>query len=399
MSTSGSPSLLSKLTGIAGVIATVVVLLAVASVVYAVKPSQERNYLYVDFPRTISLYEGSEVRILGVPVGRVETVTPQGDSVRVKLWWDAKYKLPSDARAVIITPAVVGDRYVQLTPAYTNGPTMQPGTKLDESRSAVPLELDEIFQSIDDLSVALGPNGANADGSLADLIDATAANLDGNGDKFRTTIRDLALLSGTLSNNKEELFSSISQVEEFVRALAINDAAVLEFNQSLAGVSTVLAGERRDLARAVRSLAVAMRDVRGFVEENGDALSENVKGLVRVTGVLVKQRDALAEIMDVAPLALNNLVLAYNERTGTLDQRTNFQPNENQLVTDPKTFICAYIDDDPDDGELCDGPLGEVLDLLDQMQLQRTGPFAANRRYVERETRDATLEQLLEVTR
>jgi ABC-type transporter Mla subunit MlaD len=244
--------------------------------------------------------------------------------------------------------------------------------------------------------VALGPNGANADGSLSDLVNATAANLEGNGTKFRSTLHDLALLSGTLENNKEELFSSISQVEEFVHALAVNDQAVRDFNQSLAGVSTVLAGERRDLALAVRSLAVAMRDVRGFVEENGEALSGNVKGLVRVTGTLVKQRDALTEILDVAPLALNNLVAVYNERTGTLDQRANVDQNEHQIQTDPKTFICAYIDDEPEGG-LCDGPLGEILDLLGEMQLERSGPFGESRRFVERVPHDDSLEQLLEV--
>ena len=30
------------------------------------------------FPRTVSVYEGSDVRVLGVPVGKVETVTPEG---------------------------------------------------------------------------------------------------------------------------------------------------------------------------------------------------------------------------------------------------------------------------------------------------------------------------------
>jgi phospholipid/cholesterol/gamma-HCH transport system substrate-binding protein len=389
-------SVLGRLSGVAGVVATVVVIAAVAAIVLALRPQQERMHLSVDFPRTVSVYEGSEVRILGVPVGRVEKVTPQGDTVRVDLWWDAQYDVPRDAQAAIVTPAVVGDRYVQLAPAYTNGPTMESGTHLDATRSAVPLELDEILQSVDDLSVALGPEGANADGSLSDLVDATADNLEGNGAKFRSTIRDLSLLSGTLSNNKDELFSSVSQVEEFVHALAVNDAAVREFNESLAEVSTVLAGERRDLALAVDSLAVALRDVRGFVEENGDALSENVKGLVRVTGVLVKQREALTEVLDVAPLALNNLANGYNERTGTLDQRMNVGENVAHLTSDPKAVICSLIEDKPGKG-LCGGPLGDVLDLLDELQLQRTGPFRDGARYVEHEPHDASLAELMEV--
>lgn len=392
-------TLLGRLSGIAGFVATAVVIAAIAAVVVVLRPDQERTSVSVDFPRTVSLYEGSEVRILGVAVGQVETVQPQGETVRVELWWDAEYPVPKDATAAIITPSIVGDRYVQLSPAYTSGPTMADGATLGMEQAAVPLELDEIYQSIDDLSVALGPSGANADGALSDLVDASAENLDGNGAKLRSTIRDLSLLSGTLANNKDELFGSVSQVQRFVNALAVNDGAVRDFNRSLAEVSVVLEGEREDLAAAVESLGGAMRDVRGFVQENGDALSSNVRGLVRVTDTLVNQRDALTEVLDTAPLALSNLAYAYNGRTGTLDQRTNFGPNEEALLNDPRTLICSLLSDEPDGGQLCDSGLGDVLDLLAELQRGRAGPFEEGPRYVEEQDRDTTLSQMVGMDR
>ena len=39
--------------------------------------------------------------------------------------------------------------------------------------------------------------------------------------------------------------------------------------------------------------------------------------------MLVKQRKALEEFLDVSPTALSNLQLAYNPSTGTLDTRDN----------------------------------------------------------------------------
>ena len=117
----------------------------------------------MDFPRTVSLYVGSDVRVLGVKVGEVESVTPAGTSVEVRMWYDDEVKIPDDAQAVIVSPAVVGDRYVQLTPAYTGNPAPADGAlTLDIERAATPVELDEVYQSIDDLSVALGPRGANS---------------------------------------------------------------------------------------------------------------------------------------------------------------------------------------------------------------------------------------------
>ena len=82
------------------------------------------------------------------------------------------------------------------------------GATLQADRTAVPLELDQIYQSLDDLTVALGPDGANAKGALTDLLETTAANFGGQGAKFHQTIQDFSQLTGTLDDNKEELFGS-----------------------------------------------------------------------------------------------------------------------------------------------------------------------------------------------
>jgi phospholipid/cholesterol/gamma-HCH transport system substrate-binding protein len=248
----------------AGIVVGLLVVAILATSVWVMRPDEELRHLTVDFPRTVSLYEGSDVRILGVPVGTVESVTPRGESVRVELSYEAKYDVPADAKAVIISPAIVGDRYVQLAPAYDGGPVMENDAHLDMARSEVPLELDEIYQSIDDLSVALGPEGANQNGALSRLLDASAANLDGNGEKLNQTLRDLSLLSGTLSNNKDELFAAVSQVEEFVHALKVNDDAVRETlevaplaltNLGLAGdPETGTLRDRDDLLRNITEL-------------------------------------------------------------------------------------------------------------------------------------------------
>ena len=58
-------------------------------------PGSEKKYVTADFPRTVSLYEGSDVKILGVAVGTVDSVVPAGTRVKVKFSYDAKYKIPA----------------------------------------------------------------------------------------------------------------------------------------------------------------------------------------------------------------------------------------------------------------------------------------------------------------
>ncbi len=353
-----------RLAGLPRLLVAAVIAMVLVGSVLTFWPETGKRYVTVDFPRTVSLYVGSDVRVLGVKVGEVESVTPAGTSVEVRMWYDDEVKIPDDAQAVIVSPAVVGDRYVQLTPAYTGGTVLADGATLDVERAATPVELDEIYQSIDDLSVALGPNGANSSGALRRLLDASAENLDGNGAQLHQTIQDLALLTGTLSNNKEELFGSLRQVGRFVHALAENDSAVRRFNASLAGVSTVLKGERDDLALALDALGRALGDVQGFVQRNEELIASNVKGLTNVTRVLVRERDALTEALDVAPLALTNLGVSYNEGTGTLDQRSNLLEGLEIGSDDPALLLCTLLNEDEQD-ELC----GVLTDILDDGEL------------------------------
>jgi phospholipid/cholesterol/gamma-HCH transport system substrate-binding protein len=326
------------------VLSLVAVLAVVVALVVVALPGPETKRLTASFPRTVSLYEGSDVRILGVPVGKVETVRPAGTDVVVTMSYDAKYDVPADAQAVIVSPAIVGDRFVQLTPVFHRGdPVLRDGAVLSTRSTSTPLELDEIYQSIDELTVALGPDGANSDGALTDLLDSTARNFAGQGEKFHQTIVDFSRLTATLDHNKEELFGTAREIERFVRALARNDGTVRRFNDSLTSAADLLKDERGDLAAALHNLGVAMEAVQGFVRENRSALSRNIKGLDRVSSVLVKQRAALDEVLTVAPTALSNLFHTYNPATGTLDTRSNIGENIGSLTKDPLGTVCSLI--------------------------------------------------------
>ena len=328
----------------------------------------DSKHLTAHFPRTISLYVGSPVKVLGVQVGAVDSVTPSGTDVVVKMHYDSKVNVPADAQAVIVSPSIVGDRYVQLTPVYENGPKLADGAVLDEQDTAVPLELDQIYSSIDQLNVALGPNGANKNGALSDLLATTARNFGGQGAKFHQTIHDFSTLSQTLDDNKDALFGSAKELEGFINTLATNDTTVRQFNQSLSNVSDMLSGEKEDLAAALHNLSIGLGDVATFVRENRDILGKNISHINRVAKVLVKQRTALDETLRDAPVALNNLALTYNPQSGTLDTNANLGELFNQVGADPSTLLCGFLSQADHSGQLCN---------LAQTALKRTAPMGA----------------------
>jgi virulence factor Mce-like protein len=131
------------------------------------------------FVQAPGLYEHNSVNILGVPTGTVRSVTPKQGYVEVVLSIPDDVRLPSGVKAVLVNPNPVSDRTVELTPAYTGGATLAHDSTIPLSRTVVPLELDEVYSSVDNIAKALGPNGANSGGALSYALHALAQLADG----------------------------------------------------------------------------------------------------------------------------------------------------------------------------------------------------------------------------
>ncbi|MFF0815796.1 MCE family protein [Rhodococcus sp. NPDC003318] len=291
------------------------------------------------FDKSVGIYPGSDVRVLGVKVGEVEEVTPQGDRVQVVMRVDRGVDVPADAKAAQVTPSVVSDRYIQLAPAYSEGPVMESGATIPRERTATPVEVDQLYSSIEELSEALGPNGANKDGALSDLVDTAARNLDGNGEALGTTINELSKAAATLNYYRGDLFETVRNLQTFVSALAANDAQVRQFNTQLADLSGFLSSEREDLGAALNQLSVTLGDVAVFVRDNKDLVASNAEGLVQVTQTLADNRQDLVDALTTLPLAISNVVNSYDAESGTLASRLNLPETQ-----DPYGTLCKLMD-------------------------------------------------------
>ena len=223
--------------------------------------------------------------------------------------------------AVVVAASVVSDRYIQLTPPYTAGPQMASGAVIPERRTATPVEVDQLFASLTKLATELGPNGVNKHGALSDVLNTGAANLAGNGKSFNNMITQLGAATRTLSGSKSDLFATINNLQSFTTLLKNNNSQVQLAENQLAQVSQFLAGDRQDLAGALSELATALGQVKEFIENNRDLIKSNVSKLAAITQILVNERASLAEAVDDAPLAVDNVVNAYNPVTGTLSGR------------------------------------------------------------------------------
>ena len=324
---------------IALVAGVVIVALVLAGALWWVFTRAGTTKITAYFDKSIGIYEGSDVRVLGVKVGSVESVEPQGEVVKVDLRVDRGVDVPAEAKAAQITPSVVADRYIQLAPAYTDGATMASGAVIPRERTATPVEVDQLYSSIEELSSALGPDGANQEGALSNFVESGAANLEGNGEALGQSITQLSDAARTLNDSRTDLFDTVKNLQVFVSALAQNDQQVRQFNAELSDLSGFLAGERQDLGAALNQLAVALGDVARFVGDNREMLVKNVEDLVPATQVLADNRTSLVNSLTLLPRAVSNLTNSYNAEAGTLDSRLIFKD-----LQEPGALLCRLVD-------------------------------------------------------
>ncbi|TDD22281.1 MCE family protein [Actinomadura sp. KC06] len=309
-------------TRLPAVLVIVAVLLAAVALIPTLTGGPTRR-ITAYFATAIGVYPGSDVRVLGVKVGSIDSIEPLGAQVKVVMRVDEEVDLPSGARAVVIAPNLVSDRYVQLDPAYKGGPKLADGASIDVSRTATPMELDQLYDAVRRFSSDLGPQGVNAQGALSDVIRVGAANLAGNGKALNTTIADLGKASQTLSDSSDDLYATVANLNKFSEMLRANDGRIRLAESQLAEVSGFLAADREELGAALELLARALPQVKDFVEDNRRLLKGNVDKLARITQVLVDQRAALAELLDTAPLLTQNALNAYDPNTRSLMTRGN----------------------------------------------------------------------------
>src|SRR4051794_23384519 len=331
--------LLSFLHGWVAVIAGVVAAALVFMLAVVVWPTSDTKTATAYFSRTVHLFAGSDVVILGVKVGSVRKVEPVGDQVRVTFQYKKSQKVPADVHAVIIEPTIVADRVLQLAPAYGGGPVLADGATIPLARTGIPVELDEFNHNVTELAKALGPEGANSDGALSRLVEVGADNLGGNGDAANSTITNLSDMMGTLSDNREELFATVRNLQSLVQTLGAHDKETREFTDQLAQVSRFLAQQSDDFGAALHTLGDTLDDVTRFIHDNREDIAANIGSLTSVTKVLAEERYTLAHTLDAGAVGITNYPHMYSPEARTYNSRFV----GNNVSDNPALFICQFF--------------------------------------------------------
>jgi phospholipid/cholesterol/gamma-HCH transport system substrate-binding protein len=313
------------------------------------------------FESSNGVYTGDDVLILGVPVGKIESIEPEPSRAKIIFSVDAQYKVPADAKAVIVSPTLVTARAIQLTPAYTGGPTMGSGTIIPQARTAVPVEFDDLRKQLEKLTATLQPTHPGGPSTLGDFVNTAADNLRGRGADIRETLIKVSQAFSALGDHSNDIFGTVKSLATLVSALQSSTDLMRQLNKNLGSVTGLLADDPSAIARATDNLNKAVIDVRSFLAENQEPLGTTADKLTSVSNALVESLDDIKQTLHIAPTAFQNFVNiyhpAYGAFTGSL-ALNNF--------SNPISFLCGAIQaasrlNSPQSAKLCVQYLAPIL--------------------------------------
>ncbi|ORB29261.1 virulence factor Mce family protein [Mycolicibacterium parafortuitum] len=364
--------------GRALVIAGVVILLVIAAVFIGQKlyKAATTKTAVAYFTQTLAIYPGDKVQIMGVQVGAIDKIEPAGDKMRVTFHYESKYKVPENATASILNPSLVASRTIQLSPPYTGGPVLEDGAVLDLDRTQVPVEYDDLRDSVSRLLRDLGPTPEQPKGPFGDIIESAADGFAGKGKQFNETLNNLSEALFALNEGRGDFFSVIKSLALFVNALHESDQQFVSLNNNLAQFTNSFTNTDREVANAVQDLNELLTTTRGFIEENGEVLAHDVQNLADVTNALLQPEplDGLETALHAYPNVAANLMNISSPNAGgivSMPVISNF--------ANPMQFLCSAIQAGSrlgyqESAELCAQYLGPILDSIKFNYL----PFGAN---------------------
>jgi phospholipid/cholesterol/gamma-HCH transport system substrate-binding protein len=243
------------------------------------------------FARAPGLFPGAAVEVLGVPVGTVTSVRPVGDEVKVGLAIDHGRPIPAAATAALVSPELLGEPSIELSPGYTGGATLASGAVIPMTRTAVPVSTEQVLKALYRTLEHVSPH------AVGGLVTNLAKDLNGQGKGLHTLIAgaagtlkllatkadDLGRLSGSLAQLTGTLDSRTAQITQLITDYDTVSGVVASHGSQLGGAVVQLSQASTQLVKVlVPNLGPIESDV-GTVTTVGRTLDRN---LTSVDGVL-----------------------------------------------------------------------------------------------------------------
>lgn len=285
-------------------IAGVALLLVIGLIIWSPWSSSKKHISAV-FTDAAGLFVGNDVGVLGVPVGKVTSITPAGPDVKVTMEVPNNVDIPANSFAKIVARSVATDRYVELQP-YTSGAKMQDGGTIPVSNTASPVDFDAVLKSLDLLSTGL-TSSPEAKQAVKKLVDSAYTALNGQGPLLNQTITGLGGSTKILADQRQNIVNLITSLDEVVKVINKNRGTTNQFISEVSQASVLLSSQKTSFHAALVALNTVVAQLAQFDHDNRALITSNLTDATTLMKTVLSRQNQVTEVLETFPVALRNL--------------------------------------------------------------------------------------------
>jgi virulence factor Mce-like protein len=302
-------------------------------------PLKPEGYRFqASFAESTQLAKEADVRISGVPVGKVKSIEPDKRTGRTTavIEMESRYApVPRDAKAILRQKTLLGETYVELTPGTPGSATIPEGGTLAIAQVSDTVELDEILRAFDpktraafqswmqtqaqaidgygrDLNDALGNLGPFAEdaavlvdilnrqqGAVSRLVSNTGVVFEALTERdgqLRSLIENSNRVFATTAARDRELKESFLALPTFERESQVTLRRLSQFARDTDPLVTQLRPAARELSPTLEDLGGLAPDLKQLFIELGPLITASKTGLPAAERILRDARPLLAQV-------------------------------------------------------------------------------------------------------
>lgn len=252
----------------------------------------EKGYnLVVSFDSAAGLEPKANVKMAGVPVGKVEEIELEGTRARLVLRIRDGVHIPVDSVVSIQTQGLLGEKYVEIYPGKETEKMLPPGGRV--TNTLAPANLDEIMRKVSQISEDV----KNFTGTLSATL-GTEEGKKALSDIVRNIRETSEVLRTVVAGNEERLNRILANIdtlsEDMKEISSTNKEDLRVMISNLRSFSETLKTEAPGLARNLQKMG---EQVSGVVGENRENIRVSIENIKNASAKLDNTLDSAGKVM------------------------------------------------------------------------------------------------------
>jgi phospholipid/cholesterol/gamma-HCH transport system substrate-binding protein len=259
--------------------------------------------LHASFDDVAGLRDGDDVRLAGIPIGRVRSIKVVDGRAVVELDVDPSVRVAEDATVAVRWRNLIGQRYLAIQPGDSTV-ILVDGSEITHVEDVV--DLGRLVNQLAPLAQSVGPDQINR------VLDALVTAFEGNDGAFDLLVDDMADLTAALGQRQALVDQLLADSATVSDALASRDQQIAAMVSNVAAITGAVESTDQLLARSVDELSQFTTTASGVLTRSQADLGAVVEFVSQLTGTAVADLDTIEEAIQTLPPMLDAVLPTIN---------------------------------------------------------------------------------------